>query len=79
MSSLLSVGSVFAYIGYIIIAILVLLLMVTIHEFGHYIVGKILGFKIDEFSVGFGKAIFQHTNKKTGELFALRIFPVGVE
>ncbi len=51
--------------------------MVLIHEFGHYIAGKILKFKITEFSVGFGFAIFTHTSKKTGEKFSLRIFPLG--
>ena len=59
------------------LAILVLLAMVTIHEFGHYIAGKILGFKINEFSVGFGPAIFKKRSKKTGELFALRVIPLG--
>ena len=34
---------------YIIIALLILLLMITIHEFGHYTFGKLLGFKINEF------------------------------
>ena len=77
MSTLLSFSSVMTYIGYILVAILVLLLMVTIHEFGHYVAGKLLGFKIDEFSVGFGKALFQRTNKKTGEVFSLRVFPLG--
>ena len=61
---------------YIIVAIVVLLLMVLIHEFGHYIFGRMLGFKINEFSVGFGKAIFSRKNKR-GELISLRIFPLG--
>ena len=34
---------------YILLAIVVLLLMVLIHEFGHYVVGRALGFKITEF------------------------------
>lgn len=77
MSQLLSFGSVISYIGYLCVAILILLLMVTIHEFGHYCAGKMLKFKIDEFSVGFGKALFQKKNKKTGEVFSLRLFPLG--
>lgn len=64
-------------VGGVILAIAVLLVMVTIHEFGHYIAGKILGFKIQEFSVGFGPAVFKKTSKKTGELFAVRIVPLG--
>lgn len=62
---------------YVLLAIVVLLFMVMVHELGHYIAGKILKFKIDEFSIGFGKAIFSHTSKKTGEKFSLRIFPLG--
>lgn len=64
-------------VAYILLAIVILLFMVLIHEFGHYIAGKILKFKITEFSVGFGFPIFSKTNKKTGEKFSLRIFPLG--
>lgn len=61
---------------FIIIAILILLLMITIHEFGHYIAGKILGFKIDEFSIGFGPKLFSK-KKKNGEVFSIRALPLG--
>ena len=64
-------------VAYILLAVVISLFMVLIHEFGHYIVGKILKFKITEFSVGFGFPIFSHTSKKTGEKFSLRIFPLG--
>ena len=67
---------ILATIGYVILAICVLLLMVLIHEFGHYCVGRWLGFKITEFSIGFGKAIFSKVNKR-GEKISLRIFPLG--
>lgn len=60
----------------IIIAILILLVMITVHEFGHYCAGKIFKFKINEFSIGMGPAIFKK-KKKNGELFAVRIFPLG--
>lgn len=76
MFNFLSVSSVFSYIGYILLAIIVLLLMVLIHEFGHYTAGKILKFKINEFSVGFGPKIVQK-KKKNGELFTLRLIPLG--
>lgn len=61
---------------YIFLAIAILLLMVLIHEFGHYCIGRMLNFKITEFSIGFGKAIFSRKNKR-GELISLRIFPLG--
>lgn len=76
ITSLLA-GNVWKTIGGVAIAIVILLVMVTVHEFGHYLAGKSLGFKINEFSVGFGPAIFKKRSKKTGELFALRAIPLG--
>lgn len=70
-------GEVFTYIGYVIVAVLALMAMIVIHELGHYTAGKLLGFKIDEFAIGFGPAIIKKRNKKTGELFTLRPFPIG--
>lgn len=75
-SSLLSIGSAFLQIGYVLLAIVILLFMITIHELGHYTAGKILKFKINEFSVGFGKALFSKT-KKNGEVFSIRLIPLG--
>lgn len=69
-------GSVMMNILYIVIAIVVLLTMVLIHELGHYIAGRILGFTITEFSIGFGKVLWQRTNKR-GEKISLRLFPLG--
>ena len=59
----------------IIVAILVFLVLVTIHEFGHFIVAKWAGIKVNEFAVGMGPAIFK---KQKGEtLYSLRAFPLG--
>ena len=77
LSNLLSFTSVMKSLGGVALAVVILLAMVTIHEFGHYVAGKILGFKINEFSVGFGPAILKKRSKKTGELFALRVIPLG--
>lgn len=79
MLSILSatVGEVFTYIGYVLLALLALMAMIVVHELGHYTAGKLLGFKIDEFAIGFGPKIFKKKNKKTGELFSIRPFPIG--
>ena len=79
MSGIIAVtaAEVFKYIGYVIVALLALMAMIVVHELGHYTAGKLLGFKIDEFSIGFGPAIFKRKNKKTGEVFSLRPFPIG--
>ena len=46
MNSLLSLGGVMSKIGAIAMAVFLLLFMVMVHEFGHYIAGKIFKFKI---------------------------------
>ena len=77
MISLLgSFASVMTTVGYVILALIILLIMITIHEAGHYTFGKLLGFKINEFSIGFGKAIFSKT-LKSGEKFSIRLIPLG--
>ena len=59
----------------IIVAFLVFLTLVTIHEFGHFIMAKWAGIKVNEFAVGMGPAILK---KQKGEtLYSLRIFPLG--
>lgn len=73
---LASFGEIMSYIGYILLAILILLIMITIHEFGHYIAGKIFKFGIEEFAVGFGPKLFSR-KAKSGEVFSIRAFPVG--
>ena len=59
----------------IILAILVFSLIVIIHELGHMITAKKAGVKVEEFTIGFGPALFK---KKIGEtLYALRLIPLG--
>ena len=73
---LASFGDIISYIGYILLAVFVLLIMITAHEFGHFISGKLLGFRIEEFSVGFGPKLFSR-EKSNGEKFSLRAIPLG--
>ena len=71
-----SVSDVAKYIGYVLLAVLVLLVMITVHEFGHYITGKIFKFGIEEFSIGFGPKLYSK-KKKDGEIFSVRALPLG--
>ena len=73
---LASFGEIATYALYIFIAVLVLLFMITVHEAGHYFAGKIFGFGIEEFSIGFGPKIFSKL-KKNGEKFSVRAIPLG--
>ena len=74
--NILSFASTVKTVGYVLGALLILMVMITIHEFGHYIVGKLFKFKINEFAIGMGPAIFKK-KMKSGEDLSIRALPVG--
>jgi len=51
-------------------------LLVFIHEWGHYIVGRIFGVKIETFSIGMGKELFGRTDKR-GTRWKISAIPLG--
>ncbi|MFC3909710.1 RIP metalloprotease RseP [Legionella dresdenensis] len=53
-----------------------LLLLVTIHEFGHFIVARWCGVKVLRFSFGFGKVLARWHDKK-GTEYAVSLLPLG--
>ncbi len=59
----------------ILAALVIFMLVVLMHEFGHFIVAKRSGIKVNEFSVGMGPALVQR--KKGETLYSLRILPLG--
>ena len=50
-------------------------ILVTVHEFGHFITAKLAGMKVEEFSIGFGPKIYQQQEGET--LYSLRMLPLG--
>jgi len=50
-------------------------ILVTVHEFGHFITAKLTGMKVEEFSIGFGPKIYQQQDGET--LYSLRMLPLG--
>lgn len=59
----------------IILGIVMFLLIILIHEFGHFAVAKLCKMKVNEFSIGMGPAIFK--KQKGATLYSLRLLPIG--
>lgn len=55
---------------------IILSIIVFIHEFGHYIIAKWCGVKIEAFSIGFGKELFGW-NDKSGTRWKVSLVPMG--
>ena len=60
---------------YVLLAIVILGLIVTVHEFGHYLVGRLCGIGIIEFSVGFGPKLIGWEKKDIK--YSIRCIPLG--
>ena len=60
---------------YILLAIVILGVLVMVHEFGHYIVGRLTGMTVLEFSIGFGPKLLGWRRK--GIDYSLRLIPLG--
>lgn len=56
--------------------VVVLSVIVFIHEFGHYLVARLCGVRIEEFSIGFGKEIFGR-NDRHGTRWKFSLVPMG--
>lgn len=59
----------------ILIFIIVLLLLVLVHEFGHFIVAKKAGIRVDEFAFGFPPKLWSSTKGET--TYVLNALPLG--
>lgn len=53
-----------------------LTVIVAVHEYGHYIVGRWSGIKADVFSIGMGPVLFARTDRH-GTQWQIAAFPVG--
>lgn len=63
--------------AYYVLPFLVLLgILVFVHELGHFWVARLLGVKVDEFSIGFGKELWGRTDRK-GTHWKIAAVPLG--
>lgn len=61
---------------YVVSFALVISVIVFIHEFGHFIVARWVGIKIEVFSIGFGRELISRTDKH-GTRWQLALWPLG--
>lgn len=60
---------------YIFAAIVILGVIVAVHEFGHYLMGRLTGMAILEYAIGFGPKLLGF--EKGGIKYSLRLIPLG--
>jgi regulator of sigma E protease len=60
---------------YIVPVAVILGFMILIHEFGHYAVAKLLGVRVEQFAIGFGKRLFGFRKGETD--YRINAIPLG--
>jgi regulator of sigma E protease len=68
---------VFSALTNLVWFIVAISILVAIHEYGHFIVGRWTGMKVLRFSIGFGKPIWTRVGRKDGTEFCISAIPLG--
>ncbi|MDQ2680496.1 MAG: M50 family metallopeptidase [Candidatus Eremiobacteraeota bacterium] len=57
--------------------LLMLSILVVLHEYGHFILARRNGVRVNEFAVGFGPKLWSWTSPRSGTKYALNLLPIG--
>ena len=72
--ALLCIG-LYAYSFYFLVTVLAISFLIFFHELGHFLVARMLGVKVNTFSIGFGEKIY--TKNVGGTDYCLSAIPLG--
>ena len=64
-------------LGNLLAFIVAISVLVAVHEYGHYIVGRWAGMKVLRFSIGFGKPIWMRIGGKDKTEYCISAIPLG--
>lgn len=59
----------------LVVFIIIIAILVAVHEVGHFIAAKLVGIKVNEFAIGFGKTLFSRQYGET--LYRINLIPLG--
>ena len=77
MAGVNAIAGLLAWLGWYVVPFIVILsLIVSVHELGHYLVGRWCGVKIDAFSLGFGPELFARVDAR-GTRWRVGALPLG--
>ena len=62
---------------YILLALLLLAILITVHEFGHFLAARAMNIEVREFAIGMGPKIIGWKSRKFETDFSIRAIPLG--
>ena len=62
---------------YILLALLLLAILITVHEFGHFLAARSMKIEVREFAIGMGPKLVKWKSRKYETDFSIRAIPLG--
>ena len=78
MQWVISLSAIISFLNNVwpyVLAVLLFLVLIIIHEFGHFLLAKLNGIKVNEFAVGFGPKLFKWQKGET--IYSVNLIPLG--
>ena len=64
-------------LGKIVMFLLMLSTLVVLHEYGHFLMARRAGVRVNDFAVGFGPTLLKWTSPRSGTNYRLNLLPIG--
>ena len=66
-----------AGLGKILVFLVMISILIALHEYGHFIVARRNGVRVNEFALGMGPRLLGWTSPRSGTLYTLNLLPIG--
>src|SRR5580658_8628941 len=77
MTPSLALALPFVGIGKTLVFLVVLSVLVVLHEYGHFLVARRNGVRVNDFALGMGPTLLKWTSPRSGTNYRLNLFPIG--
>jgi regulator of sigma E protease len=64
-------------IGKVLIFLVVLSILVVLHEYGHFLLARRNGVRVNDFAVGMGPTLLKWTSPRSGTNYRVNLLPIG--
>jgi regulator of sigma E protease len=66
-----------AGLGKILVFLIMISVLIVLHEYGHFIVARRNGVRVNDFALGMGPTLLRWTSPRSGTNYLLNLFPIG--
>jgi regulator of sigma E protease len=66
-----------AGLGKILVFLVMISILIVLHEYGHFIVARRNGVRVNDFALGMGPTLLKWTSPRSGTNYLLNLFPIG--